>query len=195
MRDAEGADRPGARRRSSRPNAPTICRRPPSCAMARCASWRTSWPRPKNGVRQLQAKGALLKEEVDAEEIAAVVSKWTGIPVSKLLEGEREKLIRMEEVLHERVVGQEEAVQRRGRGDSPQPRRAARPQPADRQLHLPGADRRGQDRAGARAGRVPVRRRAEHGAHRHERVPGAPHRGPADRRAARLCGLRRRRPA
>ena len=61
-------------------------------------------------VRQLQAKGALLKEEVDSEEIAAVVSKWTGIPVSKLLEGEREKLIRMEGYLHARVVGQEEAV-------------------------------------------------------------------------------------
>ena len=61
-------------------------------------------------VRQLQAKGALLKEEVDSEEIAAVVSKWTGVPVSKLLEGEREKLIRMEGYLHERVVGQEEAV-------------------------------------------------------------------------------------
>jgi ATP-dependent Clp protease ATP-binding subunit ClpB len=61
-------------------------------------------------VRQLQAKGALLKEEVDAEEIAAVVSKWTGVPVSRLLEGERAKLIRMEEELHKRVVGQPEAV-------------------------------------------------------------------------------------
>ncbi len=61
-------------------------------------------------VRQLQANGALLKEEVDADEIAAVVSKWTGIPVTKLLEGEREKLIRMEAVLHRRVVGQEQAV-------------------------------------------------------------------------------------
>jgi len=61
-------------------------------------------------VRQLQARGALLKEEVDSEEIAAVVSKWTGIPVSKLLEGERDKLMRMESYLHERVVGQEEAV-------------------------------------------------------------------------------------
>ncbi|HXF63462.1 MAG TPA: ATP-dependent chaperone ClpB, partial [Caldilineaceae bacterium] len=61
-------------------------------------------------VRALQAKGALLKEEVDAEEIAAVVSKWTGIPVSRLMEGERAKLIRMEEELHKRVVGQEEAV-------------------------------------------------------------------------------------
>ncbi len=61
-------------------------------------------------VHQLQAQGALLKEEVDAEEIAAVVSKWTGIPVSRLLEGEREKLLRMEDVLHQRVIGQHEAV-------------------------------------------------------------------------------------
>ncbi|HAY06455.1 MAG TPA: type VI secretion system ATPase TssH, partial [Hyphomonas sp.] len=61
-------------------------------------------------VNQLQARGALLKEEVDSEEIAAVVSKWTGVPVSKLLEGEREKLVRMEGHLHERVIGQEEAV-------------------------------------------------------------------------------------
>lgn len=61
-------------------------------------------------VRQLQSKGALLKEEVDAEEIALVVSKWTGIPVAKLLEGEREKLVRMETVLHQRVIGQAEAV-------------------------------------------------------------------------------------
>lgn len=61
-------------------------------------------------VKQMQQKGALLKEEVDGEEIATVVSKWTGIPVAKLLEGERAKLIRMEEVLHERVVGQQEAV-------------------------------------------------------------------------------------
>ncbi|MCB9140134.1 MAG: ATP-dependent chaperone ClpB [Caldilineaceae bacterium] len=61
-------------------------------------------------VRQLQSEGALLKEEVDGDEIAAVVSKWTGIPVSKLMEGERAKLIRMEDELHKRVVGQDEAV-------------------------------------------------------------------------------------
>jgi len=52
----------------------------------------------------------LLREEVTAEEIAEVVSKWTGIPVSRMLEGQREKLIKMEERLHERVVGQDEAV-------------------------------------------------------------------------------------
>ncbi|NPV77964.1 MAG: ATP-dependent chaperone ClpB [Anaerolineae bacterium] len=62
-------------------------------------------------LQQLQKEGALLKEEVDAEEIAGVVSRWTGIPVSKLLEGEMQKLLHMEERLHQRVVGQDEAVQ------------------------------------------------------------------------------------
>ena len=61
-------------------------------------------------LKELQQNGALLKEEVDSEEIAEVVAKWTGIPVSRLLEGEMDKLLRMEERLHQRVVGQEEAV-------------------------------------------------------------------------------------
>ena len=59
---------------------------------------------------QLQATKRMLKEEVDAEDVAEVVAKWTGVPVSRLLEGEVAKLVRMEEVLHERVVGQDEAV-------------------------------------------------------------------------------------
>jgi ATP-dependent Clp protease ATP-binding subunit ClpB len=59
----------------------------------------------------LQATQKMLKEEVDEEDVAEVVSKWTGIPVSKLMEGEVQKLIRMEEVLHERVIGQDEAVE------------------------------------------------------------------------------------
>jgi ATP-dependent Clp protease ATP-binding subunit ClpB len=53
----------------------------------------------------------LLREEVTEEEIAQVVGRWTGIPVTRLMEGEREKLLRLDEVLHERVVGQDEAVQ------------------------------------------------------------------------------------
>ncbi|MFJ8244445.1 ATP-dependent chaperone ClpB [Peribacillus asahii] len=52
----------------------------------------------------------LLREEVTEEEIASIVARWTGIPVSKLVEGEREKLLRLSQILHERVVGQEEAV-------------------------------------------------------------------------------------
>jgi len=58
----------------------------------------------------LQSTQKMLKEEVDEEDVAEVVSKWTGIPVSRLMEGEIAKLVRMEEVLHERVVGQDEAV-------------------------------------------------------------------------------------
>ncbi|NMC80178.1 MAG: AAA domain-containing protein, partial [Chloroflexi bacterium] len=62
-------------------------------------------------LKQLQSEGALLKEEVDAEEIAEVVANWTNIPVSRLMEGEMQKLLHMEERLHQRVIGQEEAVQ------------------------------------------------------------------------------------
>jgi ATP-dependent Clp protease ATP-binding subunit ClpB len=62
-------------------------------------------------LEDLQEEGALLKEEVDAEDIAAVVSRWTGIPVSRLMEGEIEKLIQMEDRLHTRVIGQDEAVE------------------------------------------------------------------------------------
>ena len=61
-------------------------------------------------LKSMQSENALLKEEVDAEEIAAIVGRWTGIPVSRLLEGETQKLLRMEQGLHERVVGQDDAV-------------------------------------------------------------------------------------
>jgi ATP-dependent Clp protease ATP-binding subunit ClpB len=59
---------------------------------------------------ELQAGAPMLKEEVDASDVAEVVSKWTGVPVSKLMEGEMAKLLRMEDMLHERVIGQEPAV-------------------------------------------------------------------------------------
>ncbi|HEX8993448.1 MAG TPA: ATP-dependent chaperone ClpB [Anaerolineales bacterium] len=61
-------------------------------------------------LKSMQGGSALLKEEVDAEEIAAIVARWTGIPVSRLLEGEMQKLLHMEERLHERVIGQDEAL-------------------------------------------------------------------------------------
>ncbi len=61
--------------------------------------------------QEAERKGfRLLQDKVTAEEIAEVVSRWTGIPVSKMLEGEREKLLKMEEALHARVVGQDEAI-------------------------------------------------------------------------------------
>ncbi len=58
----------------------------------------------------MQEKGSFLKEEVDADDIAKVVAKWTGIPVSKLMEGEKEKLLQIEEHLHNRVIAQDEAI-------------------------------------------------------------------------------------
>jgi ATP-dependent Clp protease ATP-binding subunit ClpB len=64
----------------------------------------------QNRLAELQKDRKMLKEEVDEEDVAEVVSRWTGIPVSKLMEGEIEKLVHMEEKLHERVVGQDEAV-------------------------------------------------------------------------------------
>jgi ATP-dependent Clp protease ATP-binding subunit ClpB len=61
--------------------------------------------------RDARVEGAMVKEEVDEDDVAAVVARWTGIPVDRLLEGETEKLIHMEERLHQRVVGQDEAVE------------------------------------------------------------------------------------
>jgi ATP-dependent Clp protease ATP-binding subunit ClpB len=61
-------------------------------------------------LHRLQETGAVLKEEVDADDVAAVVAAWTGIPVTRLLEGEMAKLVHLEQRLHERVIGQEEAI-------------------------------------------------------------------------------------
>ncbi|HEV2861476.1 MAG TPA: ATP-dependent chaperone ClpB [Pyrinomonadaceae bacterium] len=61
-------------------------------------------------LEEAQAEGVYLKEEVDEEDVAQVVAKWTGVPVSKMLEGEMQKLVTMEERLHQRVIGQDEAL-------------------------------------------------------------------------------------
>jgi ATP-dependent Clp protease ATP-binding subunit ClpB len=64
----------------------------------------------KRQLHELQGDSAMIKEEVDSEDIADVVSRWTGIPVSKMLESERAKLLRLEDELHDRVIGQDEAI-------------------------------------------------------------------------------------
>jgi ATP-dependent Clp protease ATP-binding subunit ClpB len=64
----------------------------------------------KDELLKLQAESKMIKEEVDVEEIAAVVSRWTGIPVTRMLEAERTKLLKLEDELHKRVIGQHEAV-------------------------------------------------------------------------------------
>ena len=80
-------------------------------------------------LKMMQGEKALIKEEVDAEDIADVVSRWTGIPVNKMVQSEKEKLLHLEEELHNRVVGQDEAIQaiadavRRSRAGLNDPRR------------------------------------------------------------------------
>ena len=139
-------------------------------------------------------KPQLLRTEVGAEEIAEVVSRATGIPVSKMMQGERDKLLHIEDALHRRVVGQDEAVRlvadaiRRSRSGLSDPNRPVRLVP------VPRADRRGQDRALQGARRIPVRLGAASRADRHVGVPGAALGRAPDRRAAGLRRLRGGRP-
>lgn len=65
----------------------------------------------KTEIEKKKSKGSLIQEEVRAEDIAAIVSKWTGIPVSRMVESEKDKLLRLESELHKRVVGQDEAIE------------------------------------------------------------------------------------
>ena len=80
-------------------------------------------------LKELQGEGAMIKEEVDAEDIAEIVSRWTGIPVKKMAQSEKEKLLHLEEELHKRVVGQDAAIRavsdavRRSRAGLNDPRR------------------------------------------------------------------------
>ena len=80
-------------------------------------------------LRQLQGEGAMIKEEVDAEDIAEIVSRWTGIPVKKMAQSEKDKLLHLEEELHRRVIGQDDAIKavsdavRRSRAGLNDPRR------------------------------------------------------------------------
>ncbi|MCH5222865.1 MAG: ATP-dependent chaperone ClpB [Muribaculaceae bacterium] len=80
-------------------------------------------------LRQLQGEGAMIKEEVDAEDIAEIVSRWTGIPVKKMAQSEKDKLLHLEEELHHRVIGQDDAIKavsdavRRSRAGLNDPRR------------------------------------------------------------------------
>ena len=121
-RDRDGPARgPVRRRRGGLP-------RLPSCSTGACPSCSRS---SRSRSRRSPTTGAqrLLKEEVDADDIARIVATWTGIPVARLMEGEQAKLIHMEDELHERVVGQDEAIAavsdavRRARAGLKDPRR------------------------------------------------------------------------
>lgn len=141
--------------------------------------------------RAASASGAMIKEEVDAEDVAEVVSRWTGIPVSRMLASEREKLLHMEEELHRRVVGQDLAIAavsdavRRSRAGLNDPRK-----PIGSFIFL-GTTGVGKTEPGEGAGRVPLQRRQHADPYRHERVPGTSQRVASGRCASGICRLRR----
>ena len=105
----EALDQVRDRDRAGAALAATTPRRP-SCSTAGCRSSSGGSRSRKAKLAELQKGQRMLKEQVDEEDIAEVVSRWTHIPVSRLMEGEIQKLLKMEERLHQRVVGQDEAI-------------------------------------------------------------------------------------
>ncbi len=147
-------------------------------------------------LRELHStSGSMLHEEVTDEEVAEVVAKWTGIPLSRLMQGEVEKLIHMEERLHERVIGQDEAIAavsnalRRSRAGLQDPNR-----PIGSFLFL-GPTGVGKTELARALAEFMFDTRGRAGAPRHVRVHGEAHRLAPDRRATRIRGLRGGRPA
>ncbi len=146
---------------------------------------------------QMDGKGQtrMLKEEVDEEDVARIVSKWTGIPVSKMLEGEVKKLVAMEDRLRQRVIGQDEALERvsnavrRSRAGLSDPRR-----PIGSFIFLGPTGVGKTELARALAEFLFDDERA-HDPHRHVGVHGEARGGAADRRASGLRRLRRGRTA
>ena len=142
-----------------------------------------------------QAEGVDLFNEVNEESIAEVLALWTGIPVYKLTEEETAKLLRMEDELHKRIVGQDDAIKavsqaiRRTRAGLKDPKRPAG------LVHLPRPVGRREDRDGQDARRVPLRRRERADPARHVRVHGEAHRVAPRGLASGLRRLRRGRPA
>ncbi len=115
-------------------------------------------PQLEKQLAEAEAEGdALMVEEaVRPEQIAEVVERWTGIPTSKMLEGERDKLLRMEEELGKRVIGQKAGRDGRGQCGAPFARRVAGRKPAFGLVPVPRADGCRQDRADQGGGRVSV---------------------------------------
>ena len=136
------------------------------------------------------AEPRMLKEEVDEQDIAAVVSKWTHIPVAKLVEGEIERLVHMEDRLRRRVVGQDDAIAavanavRRARAGLQDPNR-----PLGSFIFL-GPTGVGKTELARALAEFLFEDERGHDPRRHVGVPGEAHRVPARRRPARLCGPR-----
>ena len=198
---ADGALERGEEQALQRPEAEERTRRLAHRTRQRPAPRRISargrtglWPDPEleKKLADIEAKenpGEMMEEAVTANHIAQVVSRWTGVPVDKMLEGEKDKLLKMEDSLGKRVVGQAEAVHavatavRRSRAGLQDPNR-----PMGSFMFL-GPDRRRQDRTDEGVGRISVQRRDRDGPPRHVRIHGEAFGVAADRRASGLCRL------
>ena len=154
--------------------------------------WRSGSPRPRRPATASPPRGATgcSRRRSTPRRSPRSSASGPGIPVSRMLTTEREKLLKLEDQIHLRMVDQDAAVH--AVADAVRRSRAglAGPEPADRLVPVPGADRRRQDRAGQGAGRVPLRQRGGDGPARHERVRRAAQRRPPDRRPAGLRRLR-----
>ena len=132
---------------------------------------------------------------VGREDIEDVVSRWTGVPVTSIKEEETQKLLRVEEELHKRVISQDKAISALARAIRRSRAGLKSPQPSDRLVPVPGTDRRRQDGSGAHAGAIPVRQRQVADPLRYVGVHGEALGLEADRFASGIRGLRRGRPA
>ena len=177
--------------RRKRPSRRSSSSGPRRCATARRSCSSSASPRR----RSAQAEGVDLFNEVTEESIAEVLALWTGIPVYKLTEEETAKLLRMEDELHKRVVGQHDAIQCGVAGDPAHACRPQGPEAAVGLVHLPRPVGRREDRDRQDPRRVPLRRRERADPARHERVHGEAHRVAARGLASGLRRLRRGRPA
>ena len=121
---------------------PAIWHALPKFNTARFPSLNGSLLPSRKSLPSFQKDGVMLKEEVDEEDVAEVVAKWTGIPVSKMLEGEMQKLVTMEERLGKRVIGQEEALDGGCRCSPARARGFAGSESADRLIHFSWPNRR-----------------------------------------------------
>ena len=154
--------------------------------MAASRNWRRKL---KEAEAQEAARARMVEETVTPDHVAQIVSRWTGIPVDKMLEGEREKLLRMEDEIGKRVVGQGEAVQavskavRRARAGLQDPNR-----PIGSFMFL-GPTGVGKTELTKALADFLFDDENAHGAHRHVGVHGEALGRPADRRASGLCRL------
>jgi ATP-dependent Clp protease ATP-binding subunit ClpB len=127
----------------SRRSGPTTSTKPPSSSTALEAIQRDREAQEAQ-LQEIQAQGkTLLREQVLEADIAEIVARWTGIPINRLLESERQKLLRLEGHLHERVIGQDEAVSGRGCRHPSGPGGHERPRSPPGVLSIYGANRGG----------------------------------------------------